>query len=85
MQLLIQITTGHGLYKAHMSHMRDFDAICDLCEEGEKQTTYHLWAECYTLEKTRKKYSHMETLPYEKQIIKFFNDILLKDISNKYV
>ena len=52
LKLLVQVLTGHGPFRAHMSKWCAVSSICDLCEE-EDQTAEHLLKRCPALARER--------------------------------
>jgi len=85
---LIQAGTGHGLFKSHLSKFRTWiGKDCDLCG-ADKQTSYHLWAECPALEEERRKtfYTLVDSAAtYEQIIIEFFDSCRLKSLQSLYM
>ena len=81
-QTLIQASTCHGLFKAHLAHMGKVGPECNLCG-AEKQTSFYLWAECHALEEVREKYIY-DDLPYEHHIVQFFSDGALIELGKQY-
>ncbi len=74
LQCLVQVTTGHGLYKRHLRHWNDIeDYSCSLCGEAWEDT-WHLWNLCPALDKERRKITQKlkGTFTLEKGILQLF-------------
>jgi len=48
--LLAQMTTGHGLFAAHLGHWKNIETECKLCMEDD-ETSLHWWNDCPALER----------------------------------
>lgn len=72
LNLLIQMITGHGLFRGHLAKWQEMEPTCNLCQE-EKQTGIHLWRDCPALEQIRRECSNNGNL--DDQIVQFYSRI----------
>ena len=71
---LVQIITGHGLFKRHLRHWNDIqDIACQLCGE-DNEDPWHLWNLCPALNglRTKIKQEIDRGLLWHKGLVKFF-------------
>ena len=81
---LVQIITGHGLFKRHLRHWNDIqDIACQLCGE-ENEDPWHLWNLCPALNgpRTKIKQEIDRGLLWQKGLVKFFQG---KELTHLYV
>ena len=72
LKTLVQIVTGHGLYKRHLRHWNEIlDCNCSLCGEA-LEDSWHLWMNCPSLRRERNEIEGLN-LTMERAVIKFFN------------
>ncbi len=74
LKTIVQIITGHGLFKRHLRHWNDIqDIYCSLCGE-DTEDPWHLWNLCPVL-KEQRQYITREIemgLLWERGLLKFF-------------